>query len=141
MRRWRLPPVPPGNGRPLGSRHLSHPLEVGALPPSVPPPRASAGRAPHSSENEPKRERERESKGGSPEALRARPTALEVEEGISSLGGATSPTTGETVTVPESSPREPSGTFRQPPPRARYLIIELGYETGALAPEQEYSGW
>ena len=57
------------------------------------------------------RERERESKGGSPEALRARPTALEVEEGISSLGGATSPTTGETVTVPENSPQEPSGTF------------------------------
>ena len=88
------------------------------------------------------RERQRESKGGSPETLRALPTALEVEEGISSLGGATSPTTGETVTVPESSPRgELSGTFRQPLLRARYLIIELGYGTGVLAPEQEDSGW
>ena len=74
------------------------------------------------------RERQRESKGGSPETLRARPTALEVEEGISSLGGATSPTTGETVTVPERAPREPSGTFTslssEPyPPTPCYLIV------------------
>lgn len=99
LRRRKLPPMSQGTGRPLGSQPLSQLLEI------RPPPACLSSLCGKSTTLILKQhKRVRSLKAGGPEALRALPTALDVERD-SAPHGAPLPTAGVTATVPVGSYR------------------------------------
>lgn len=95
----KAPPMSQGTGRPLGSQPLSQLLEIRPPPACL---SSLCGKSTTLILKQPKRVRSL--KAGGPEALRALPTALDVERD-SAPHGAPLPTAGVTATVPVGSYR------------------------------------